>query len=102
MSNWLINFRGPRGEQVKFIQEYLGDNYVTDVTDAKFHDEFHEKFGGKRKETNWGAAPVYKAQRLLEDMYHAGMLDRGIVTLGANWQPGFPKWAYGYTLRGGS
>jgi len=86
-------------EQTEFIIEYLKRNGYTDVTDEKFHDEFHLKFGGKRKWHFFGASPVYKAQRLLTKMWKDGILDRGILSLSEHEQ-GFPNWVYGYSLKG--
>lgn len=51
-----------------------------------------------RKETVWGAQPVAQAQRDLACMAQAGILDRGRIGLNTNWQPGFPKWVWGYSL----
>lgn len=86
-------------EKRKFVLEYLEKNFTTNVCDQEFHEKWYSNFGGKRKETQWGAEPVYQAQRFLELLYKEGSLNRGVVSLGANWQPGFPKWVYGYTLK---
>jgi len=91
------NFR-EETEIRKFIITYLEENFSADATDEKFHTEFYERFGGKRKQTYWGAQTVYKAQKWLKKLYDEGTLDRGVINLGANWQPGFPRWVYGYTL----
>lgn len=82
----------------RFIIDYLLANYSTDACDQLFHEKWTEQFGGKAKPVNWGASMSYSAQRWLKKLYDEGTLNRGIVTLGANWQPGFPKWVYGYTL----
>lgn len=82
-----------------FILTYLKENFCTDATDEKFHTQFYKLFGGARKETYWGAQQVYNAQRWLKLLYDEGTLDRYIIPLGSNWQPGFPRWVYGYTLK---
>ena len=82
--------------QRHWIKQYLKEHHGTCVTDALFHEQFYNKFRGKRKETLWGAQPVWKAMKLLKQMYEEGELTRDIVGLGANWQPGFPKWNYVY------
>ena len=91
----------PRGvhAQRQFVIEYLRRNFEADACNQEFHDEFHALFGGARHETYWGAQTVYKAQRLLKAMADDGTLERYPVGLGGNWQPGFPRWVYGYTLR---
>jgi hypothetical protein len=86
-------------KKTKFIISYLKRNYCTDACDQKFHEAWFQEFGGARKMTAWGSQPVYSAQRYLKKLYKQGVLERGIVPLGANWQPGFPKWVYGYTLK---
>ena len=69
-----------------------------DATMADFHTAFWNKFGGSRKETNWGAKTVNGVSAILKRMESCGMLWRGRVGLGANWQPGFPRWVWGYSL----
>jgi hypothetical protein len=85
-------------KQEKFVLEWLNKNLSACVMDAAFHEAFHEKFGGKRKEYMFGAQPVDKAQKLLASMYRRGIISRKIVSLGGNWQYGFPKWVYVYCL----
>lgn len=82
-----------------FILNYLTENCETNSCDQIFHEQFFKEFGGSRKETLWGAEPVRKAQKMLKELYDEGTLDRGIITLGQNWQPGFPKWVYSYTIK---
>lgn len=84
--------------QRQFILAYLAKHTYTDACDQLFHDEFFLLFGGARHETFWGAQTVYKAQKLLKKMYDEGTLDRGSIGLGANWQPGFPRWVYTYAI----
>ena len=84
-------------KQKEFIIEYLGKNPGTNVSDSIFHEEFFERFGGKRKETFFGAMPVYKAQRLLSTMYKNGEISRGIVNFPERWY-GQPSWVYDYYI----
>lgn len=83
----------------KFIINYIEENKNTDVCDQNFHEQFYNKFDGKRKETNWGAQPVYKAMNWLKKLYEQNILSRGKVSLAGSWQPGFPKWVYAYRLK---
>ena len=87
-------------EAQAFIEDYLRvENYV-DALDVEFHEKFTAKFGGKRHEVNWGAETNALAMTLLRRMYDMGILERDIVTLDTGWQPGFPRWVYGYSLKG--
>ena len=86
-------------KQYRFVIEYLEEHYATDACDQKFQEQWFLKFGGNRKQTIWGAEPVREAASYLKELWQQGILDRGVVTLGINWQPGFPRWVYGYTLR---
>lgn len=81
-----------------FIAGYLEKHGGTDALDQDFHDQFTQRFGGRQKDVNWGAATNAKAMRWLKYFYDEGTLDRGRIGLGINWQPGFPKWVYVYTL----
>lgn len=89
------------GEDVRnFILSYLTENPCTDATDQEFHEEFYQRFGGKRQATFYGAQVVYKAQRWLRRMSEEKLLERkrfGIVDAPAD---GFPKWVYVYSLWG--
>ena len=83
-------------EQKQFIIEYLKEHGCANVVMTHFHDTFHEKFGGKRKETLWGAMPVYKAQRLLGHMESEGILSRYLISMER--RAGFSTWVYDYML----
>ena len=80
-----------------FITNWINKNKTASVDDKLFHEAFYQKFGGKRKETNFGPQPVRKAMAVLKYMYDSNMLDRGRISIGCNWQPGFPRWVYVYT-----
>lgn len=83
----------------KFIKEYIEANHATSVVDQLFHDMYNEEFPEyKRKLNMWGACSVAQAMKDLSLLYNDGTLIRNSVSLGANWQPGFPKWVYSYRL----
>ncbi len=82
----------------EFIREYIARNGGVDVTDALFHDEFTEKFGGRQTFKNYGAMPNPLAMRWVKRLYEQGILERGIISLYAHEQ-GFPNWVYVYSLR---
>ena len=81
----------------QFVLDYL-DRYGgwVDCCHGDFHDAFHARFGGARRECYWGPQPVHTAMRAIRNLYRRGVLVRGIVSLGGNWQPGLPKWVYVY------
>lgn len=81
-----------------FIIGYLAEAGASaSATDQHFHERWHARFGGTRKETLFGAQPVRNAMHHLRMMHREGLLRRSKVALGWNWQPGFPKWVYVYT-----
>ena len=82
-----------------FVVRYLREHFSTSAVDQLFHELWRDKFGGAYKSANWGAEMSYGAMRQLKRMYDRNMLERGVVRLGTNWQPGFPRWVYGYTLK---
>ena len=83
-----------------FIREYLDKNTCADVLNQEFHDEFSDRFGGKRKFKYFGAMPNNLAMSWLKKLYSQGILSRGIVSISGQ-ESGFPKWVYSYTLKEG-
>ena len=83
--------------QEQFIIEYLLEHLKADACDTDFHDQYHDKFGGKQKLCFYGASPVYKAQRLLSSMYKRGLLVRKRVSI-FGLQIDMPNWVYVYEL----
>lgn len=83
----------------EFVIEWLQNNLGADACNEAFHDAFHERFGGKRKQYLWGAMPVHKAMRLLSKMHREGVLERGRTKLGMWDHPGMPRWVYWYRLK---
>lgn len=78
----------------QFILDYLnGDNCVgVSVIDSDFHDAVAAKFPRlKREEKNWGCQPVPAAMTELRKLAKGLYVLRGRVSLGSNWQPGFPR-----------
>lgn len=81
-----------------FIINYLKKHVTVDACNENFHDEFFNQFGGKRKQTFFGAQPIYKAMRLLSKMYKENKIDRTIISL-PDHLSGFPNWIYVYSLK---
>lgn len=84
-------------KQKEFIIKYVKDNCCVSALDQKFHEEFYNKFKGKRHECYFGARTVYKAMRTIKELYKSNILERKLIGL-SNWQPGFPKWCYTYHI----
>lgn len=82
----------------EWIVEYLHQNMEASAVNKDFHEKFHQKFGGRKKETFFGAEPVAKAQATLAAMYNKGTVIRRRIGI-QNWQPGMPKWVYSYSVR---
>ena len=81
----------------EWIVEYIKQNYQVSATDQPFHEAFFAEFGGKRKETCFGAQLVYKAQRRLKKLWEKDVLERHQHKLGMGTE--FPRWVYVYRIR---
>ena len=89
----------PKQDQEDFVILYLDTAQAgaVDILTQDFHEEFYQRFGGKREIYFFGSCPVQKAQRLLADMAKRDLLDKWIIGLQGH-ESGFPKWVYSYTL----
>jgi len=86
-------------ERHAFILDYLKREISASVVDQPFQDAYHLKFPFYKREFKvWGAMPVKQAQKDLAELERSGILERFRCSLGANWQPGFPKWVWSYSL----
>lgn len=91
-----------KAERWAWIEEWMKrpDEFSAGCLNQKFHEAFHMRFPEyRRRETYWGSQPVAQAMRDLAEMEKSGILESGRVSLGANWQSGFPKWEKVYTLK---
>ena len=82
-------------------ERWIIDNvpaWGTDILNSDFVQSFLNAFSPPFRETNWGARKCPSLGRLLSRMYKKGILTRGIIGLGLNWQPGFPRWVYVYQV----
>lgn len=83
-------------------EQWLIDNIPecgVDILHADFVDKFIDRFKPAFHAVNWGAYKCPSLNRLLARMYKKSILRRSIIGLGLNWQPGFPKWVYVYSVR---
>ncbi len=81
----------------EWIVEYIRQNYQVSTIDQPFHEAFFAEFGGNRKETYFGARPVYKAQRQLKKLWEKDVLERHRHKLGMGVE--FRRWVYVYRIR---
>ena len=84
-----------------WIAEYIRDKTRgtgVDVLNSDFVDDYVEAFGLRVHIMMWGANKCPQLGRDLSAMTKCGYLKRSRVGLSGNWQPGFPKWVWGYTL----
>lgn len=89
-------------ERQAWIMNWLKESYnlSADSVNQSFHEAYHEKFPQFSFQPKcWGAQPVRQAMIDLSAMYNDGLIQRDIIPLGGNWQPGFPKWVWSYTLK---
>lgn len=78
----------------QFILNYLNQPNCAGVSvvDGEFHDAVAEQFPElKRTEKVWGCQPVRAAMRELRRLEKEMYVLRSRVSLGINWQPGFPR-----------
>ena len=81
----------------EFICDYIRREHGTDRLDAEFHEEFTNRFGGKRTMYYWGSCPNHLAMQWLKRLYDEGTLQRAPIGL-TNHEVGFPNWVYTYSL----
>ncbi len=82
-----------------WILDYLREHMNADSVNQDFHEKYHVQFPEfKQHETFFGSQPVAQAMRDLRRMADDGLVVVSRIPLGANWQPGFPKWVYSYSL----
>lgn len=92
--------RAPQAVRWAFIEDWLKNNYATDVLDSPFHDAYAKAFPQYAREWHaWGACPVKQAMKDLKTMYDSNVLQRQRLDLGLSWQPGFPRWVWSYQLK---
>lgn len=87
-----------RDDRYVWIMAWIKKNGSTDVLNSDFVDAYIEATSAKFRHTAWGA---YKCPTLGKDLAHmarCGALKRGRIGLGSNWQPGFPKWVWAYSV----
>ena len=79
---------------LKWIKEHSPQG--VDVLNSDFVDDYVAATGVRMEPTCWGASKCPTLGSDLSAMARCGALDRGRIGLGANWQPGFPKWVWAY------
>jgi len=87
-----------RDFRYQWIAEWIKREGQADVLNSEFVDCYINAVEARFRPTYWGA---HKCPALGSDLAHmakCGALDRFRVGLGANWQPGFPRWVWSYSL----
>lgn len=82
----------------QWLMAWIQKNGSTDVLNSDFVNDYIEATHAKHKPTCWGA---YKCPMLGRDLAHmakCSALKRGRLGLGTNWQPGFPRWVWVYSV----
>ncbi|KKN66070.1 hypothetical protein LCGC14_0475480 [marine sediment metagenome] len=69
-----------------------------DILNSDFVDLYIAAFNPVYRLTNWGAYKCPQLGKLLSQMFKKNILERGTISLGINWEPGFPKWVYSYSI----
>lgn len=69
-----------------------------DVMNSDFVDRYVAAFGMAHKVCCWGANVCPQLGKDLAQMAKCSALKRWRVGLGSNWQPGFPRWVWGYEV----
>ena len=64
--------------------------------DEAFVDAYIGYTGATFEPKNWGAHWCKQLSNDLRKMFLAGVLVRKRISLGSNWQPGFPTWCWAY------
>jgi hypothetical protein len=78
------------------LDQARASNFGLDVLNREFTDAYIEQFDPKVQRVNWGAHKIPELGRLLSKLFHEGKLERFRISLGCNWQPGWPRWVYSY------
>lgn len=82
----------------KWITAYILSHGRVDVLCLDFVESFAEATGCKYVPAPWGAGWCDTLGRTLSRMEKLGRLKRKRLGLGSNWQSGFPKWVWTYSL----
>lgn len=88
-------------ERRKWIVEYITvhEPHGVDVLNSDFVDAYTAATGAKFRVMMWGANRCAQLGNDLLTMTRLGVLKRCRIGLAGNWQPGFPKWVWSYSLR---
>ena len=90
-----------KAKRQAWIKEWVQKNTFVDVLNCDFVFAYIKATGVPFEDTNWGAPKCRTLGQDLAGMVHDGTLSRRCVGLSGNWQPGFPRWVWTYTLANG-
>lgn len=84
-------------ERQEWIIQYIKNSNGVDVLNSEFVDAYVEHTGAAVDVMMWGANRCKMIGRDLSELNNSGKLSRFRIGI-SNWQPGFPKWVYSYSL----
>lgn len=88
----------PRDSRYAWLMAYIEQHGNVDVLNSDFVDDYIEATHAKFRPSCWGAHICPMLGSDLAHMARVGALKRFTVGLGANWQPGFPRWVWTYEV----
>lgn len=88
-------------ERRRWLLRFMSRHGSVDVMNAGFVDAYVEFTGAKVDIMLWGANKCGLLSADLRRLHHSQTVERHRIGLGANWQPGFPKWVNSYSLTEG-
>lgn len=90
--------RMPFHQRKEWLIEAIRQEFSADVLNQDLVDRYAEHTGARYFGSIIGAGwcPLLAAD--LRRLYRLGLLKRGRMGMAGNWQPGFPRWVYSYSL----
>lgn len=85
-------------ERREWLLRFMSRHGPVDVMNAGLVDAYAEFTGAKVDIMLWGANKCGLLRADLRRLQHSQIVVRHRIGLGANWQPGFPKWVNSYSL----
>lgn len=87
-----------RDDRYTWLMAYIQRKGHVDVLNSELVDEYAQATNAKIIPVCWGAHHCPTLGRDLAHMAKCGALKRGRIGLSGNWQPGFPKWVWAYSV----
>lgn len=88
----------PKKIRFRWIMGQVERWRFVDILNSDFVEEYLAQFKPTFQPMTIGAHKCPLLSRDLAEMASFGFLKRGTISLGYNWQPGFPKWVRCYSM----